>query len=80
MFFFCYRDSTLCVAKNLYFHLPTLAHAQDNMIIVPPEGVIGGFCEVDEDMVQRETNVKRSLSSWYYVRHYFLFKITVIYY
>lgn len=60
----CTKDAKMCKAKNLYLHLPNFSERDGNVVLVPKDGVIGGYCDVDSDVLRAETTVKRSLSTW----------------
>nr|XP_039263977.1 EGF domain-specific O-linked N-acetylglucosamine transferase-like [Styela clava] len=60
----CTQDATMCKAKNLYIHFPNFDKRDQNVILVPDDGVIGGYCSLNKELLKQETKIKRSLSTW----------------
>lgn len=60
----CAREAKMCQAKNLYLHLPSLSERDKHSILVPQNGVIGSYCNLNKRSLEEQTSVKRSLSTW----------------
>jgi len=55
----------MCTSQNLYLDLRKVhdrVHDRDYVALL--NGEIGGYCQLDSAALERETNVKRRLSTW----------------
>lgn len=60
----CTKDAAMCRAKNLFLHFPNFGKREQNVVLVPDEGFIGGSCNLNKDLLDKETSIKRSLTTW----------------
>ena len=55
----------MCYARNLYIDLRSVENriVRQNKVVLE-RGEIGGYCDLDQAALDKETKVKRQLSSW----------------